>query len=186
MTQTYSAGARGQLTSGGVIIAAGSIVAAILVLLGLVYAAGTGARHQAALAAAGCEPGLSPSGQQCTTAQMLTSQYLAIATPADQQLAADVAGYDASEMHSVAAARAALTAQVVSENTFGTGLAAITFPPAMTPVASALLRDDQALAKLTAQQARSASLTRMRSFNRRVQAASATVQAGMKLIRKDL
>jgi hypothetical protein len=56
----------------------------------------------------------------------------------------------------------------------------------MTPVASALLRDDKALAKLTAEQARSTSLTRMRSFNRRVQAASATVQAEMKLIRKDL
>jgi hypothetical protein len=186
MTQTYLPGARGQLTSGGVIIAAGSILAAILVLLGLVYAAGTGARHQAALAAAGCEPGLSPSGLQCTTVQMLTSQYMAIATPVTQQLAADVAGYNASEMHSVAAARAALTAEVVSENSLDTGLAAITFPPAMTPIASGLMRDDVALAKLTAEQARSTSLTRMRSFNRRVQAASATVQAEMKLIHKDL
>jgi hypothetical protein len=186
MTQTYPAGARGQLTSGGVIIAAGSIVAAILVLLGLVYAAGAGARHQAALAAADCEPGLSPSGLQCTTVQMLTSQYLAIVTPATQQLAGDVAGYDASEMHSVAAARAALTAEVVSENAIGTGLAAITFPPALTPVASVLMRDDRALAKLTAEQARSTSLTRMRSFNRRVQAASATVQGEMRHIRKEL
>src|ERR1700691_598268 len=155
MSNAHAASGLDETRAGKIILMCSSALAALLVIGGLIYAAGTGARHQAALAAAGCEPGLSPSGLQCTTVQMLTSQYMAVATPVTQQLAADVAGYNASEMHSVAAARAALTAEVVSENSLDTGLAAITFPPAMTSVASALMRDDVALAKLTAEQARS-------------------------------
>jgi hypothetical protein len=49
-------------------------------------------------------------------------------------------------------------------------------------MAKALLRANQALAKLTAEQARSSSLTRLRSFNYRVQAADAAVRTEMKLI----
>jgi hypothetical protein len=175
-----------QTTAGGVILIVSSFLAAFLVIAGLIYAAGTGERHEAALAAAGCEPGLSPSGLQCTTAQMLASQYMAIMTPASQQLNADVAAYTASERHHLAAAKAALTAEVTSEDAFDSSLAGIEFPPAIVPIAQALLRANQVLAKLTAEQARSSSLTRLRSFDYRVQVANAAVQTEMKLILKAL
>jgi hypothetical protein len=125
---------------------------------------------------------LSPAGVQCTTAQMLASQYMAIMTPANQQLNADIAAYTANERHHLAAAEAALTAEVTSENAFDTSLAGIKFPPAIAPMAKALVQAGQARAKLIAEQARSSSLKQLRSFNHRVQAANAAVQTQTKLI----
>jgi hypothetical protein len=186
MSEAYARRGQEQTTTGSVILMVSSFLAAVVVIAGLIYATGTGERHQAALAAAGCEPGLSPSGLQCTTAQMLASRYMAIVTPASQQLDADVAAYTASERHHLAAAEAALTAEVTSENAFDTSLAGIAFPPAIAPIAKALVQADQALATLTAEQARSSSLTQLRSFNHRVQVASAAVQTEMKLILKAL
>jgi hypothetical protein len=186
MSETCASGGQGQTAAGRVILVASSCLAAVLVIAAIIYAMGTGQRHQAALAAAGCEPGLSPSGLPCTTAQMLASRYLAIMTPASQQLSADVAAYTASERRHLAAAEAALTAEVTAENAFDTSLAGIEFPPAIAPVAEALIRADRARAKLIAEQARSSSLTRLRSFNHRVQVASAAVQAEEKLIGKAL
>jgi hypothetical protein len=186
MSETCAGGGQEETTAGGVIIAVSSVLAALLVIAGLCYASGTGARHEAALAAASCEPNLSPSGLPCTTAQMLAREYLAIMAPASQQLNADVAAYTASEKHNLAEAEAALTAEVTSERAFDTSLAAITFPPAIAPLAKSLIRADQARAALTAEQARSSSLTRMRSFDRRVQAAGAAAQTQLALIRQAL
>jgi hypothetical protein len=177
---------KGQMSTGGKILLASSALAALLVIAGLGYAMGAGARSRAALIAAGCEPSLSPSGQQCTTTQMLASRYLAIVTSASQQLSAGTAAYNASEGARLGAAEAALTAEVTSEHAFGTSLAGIAFPPAIAPMAKALARANQARAELTAEQARSSSLTRMRSFNHRLQAADATVQTDMNLISKAL
>jgi hypothetical protein len=186
MSEAYARDGQAQTTAGGVILVVSSILAALLVAAGLLYASGTGARHKAALAAASCEPNLSPSGLQCTTAQMLASQYMAIMTPASQQLNTDLAAYTASESRNLAEAEAALTAEVTSEHAFDTSLAAITFPPAIAPIAKALVQANQARAELTAEQARSSSLTQLRSFNRRVQVAGAAVQTEMTLIGKAL
>jgi hypothetical protein len=60
MSQTHAPAGQERTTAGGVILLASSALAAVLVIAGLLYAAGTGPRHQAALAAAGCEPGLAP------------------------------------------------------------------------------------------------------------------------------
>jgi hypothetical protein len=60
--------------------------------------------------------------------------------------------------------------------------AGIQFPPAITPVAQALIQANQARATLLATQARSSSLTQMRSFDHQVQVVSAVVQADMNLI----
>jgi hypothetical protein len=117
---------------------------------------------------------------------MLTSQYMAIMTPASQQLATDMAAYTANEGRNLTAAETALTAEVMSEHAFGTNLAAIKFPVTMAPVARALIQANQARAKLTAEQAQSSSLTQLRSFNRQIQAADAAVQAEMKLLSKAL
>jgi len=186
MSATYARGAHDDTRAGGVILMITSSLAAVLVIAAVFYAMGTGARHEAALAAAGCEPSLSPSGLPCTTAQILKSEYMAILAPATQQLNADMAAYAATEGKSLAGAEAALTAEVTLERAFDTSLAGITFPPAIAPIAKALLQADAARATLTAQQAQSSSLARMRSFNQRVQAASAAVQTQQALLRKAL
>jgi hypothetical protein len=170
--------------AGRVILMISSSLSAVLVIAGLIYAMGASQRHQDALAAAGCEPSLSPPGLPCTTVRMLTSHYTTIATPVSQQLIADEAAYAASERHHLAAAKAALTAEVASEHALDTGLAGITFPPAIAPIAKALVQADQARIKLVDEQIRSSSLTQLRSFNHRVQVASAAIQADMKLIRR--
>jgi hypothetical protein len=186
MSETYARGGQDRTAAGAVIVTVSSALAALLVIAGLIYATGTGQRHEAALAAAGCEPGLSPSGLQCTTQKMLTSQYLGILTPASQQVNADMAAYTASEGHDLAAAEAALAAEAASEKAFGTSLAGIKFPPAIAPMAKTLVRADQALVELIAEQARSSTLSQLRSFNHRVQAASGAVQTDMRLILKAL
>jgi hypothetical protein len=184
-TRGYAASGQKDTRVGGVIVIAMSFLAAVLVTAGLAYATGTGARHKAALAAAQCEPNLSPSGLQCTTVQMLTSQYTAIMNPATQQLTTDAAAYTANEKH-LAAAASALTAIVAVEHALDSKLAAFPFPPAVAPTAKALARANQALAELTAEQARSSSLTQLLSFNPRVDAASAAVRTQMKLLRQAL
>jgi hypothetical protein len=211
--ETY--GRRGQEDSrtGFVVLMVTGFVAAVLVIAGLIYATGTGARHQAAVLAAGCEPSLFITALPCTTQHMVMSQYGAIVTPATQQLNTAVAAYTANERHDLAAAEAALRAEVAAEQALDNSLAAVaftpqnraralrlitgaemignpvpsaavTFTPQMTVVADALVRANQALAALTAEQARSSSLTQLRSFNPRVQAASAAVQTQMKLLRQ--
>lgn len=161
-----------------------STVAGLLVIAAFSYAAGAGQRSAAALAAAGCEPTLGSETAPCVTQPMLASQYMAALTPASRQLNLDAAAYSASEGSHLATAEAALTAEATTEQAFDTSLAAIKFPPAITPIAQALIRADEALARLTARQARSASLTRMRSYDRRAQAAAAAVQTQLNLIRK--
>jgi hypothetical protein len=179
-------GDRVQAMAGGVIVVLVSLLSAVLVIAGLMYATGTSERHKAALAAAECEPNLSPSGLQCTTAAMLTRRYLAIAAPAVQQLKTGMAAYAASQGRARAAAEAALSAEVAVENAFDTSLARFPFPPAVAPIAKALIQADRARAALTAQQARAPSLTRMRSFNHRVTAADVAVRTEMKLTLKAL
>ncbi len=172
--------------AGGVILVAVSVLAAIVVAAGLLYAAGTGGRHQAALAAAGCEPNLSPSGLQCTTVQVLARRYAAITTPAVQQLNADVAAYVANERHDLAAAKVALRAEVTSANALDASLTRFPFPPMAAPIANALVRANRARAVLIAQQARSASLGQLRSSNRRVKAANAALRADLSRLSKAL
>jgi hypothetical protein len=146
---------------------------------------------------------------------MIASHYQAIATPATQQLNTEMAAYAANERDNLAAAEADLSAAVATEQAFDNSLAAMTFTPQnkhtadvliqnatsdsttvplasalftpqLTAVADALIRANQALAALLAQQARSSSLTQLRSFNYRVQVADEAVQAGMKLILRAL
>jgi hypothetical protein len=180
----YARGGQGSTRAGGVILAILASLSAFLVILGLYYATGTGERHKVALAAAGCEPNLLSVNVGCTTVQMLTSQYNNVANPAIQQLNADAAAYTASEMRSLTAAEAALKAEVTLENGFVTSLAGIPFSPLVAPTAKTLVRDIQAQAKLTAQQARSSSLIQMRSFNGRVQVAGAAVRTELGLLSK--
>jgi hypothetical protein len=215
-SETYAVGGEESrlTTPGGIILMAVSALAAILVLLALIYAAGTNARHQAAMAAAGCVPSLFISGMPCTTQPMMASRYTSIETPIEQQLHADMAEYTANEARNLSAAEAALTGEVTTEQVFASNLAAATFTPAnratadslitnavanegagtvpldavtftpqITVTVDALIQADQSLANLTAEQARSSSLTKMRSFDHRVELADAAVQKEMTLVR---
>jgi hypothetical protein len=212
----YAAGGEGDTTAGAVIITAISILSAILVFAGLSYALGTSGRHKAAVVAAGCEPSLFLSGLPCTTQQMVISQYEAVVNPAIKQLTADTAAYQVNETGHLGAAETALTAEVTTEQALDNSLAAmtftpqnraralalitdasstgtqvpppaaITFTPQMTVAADAMIQANQALAKLTAEQARSSTLTQLRSFNPTTEAAGVAVQTEMKLVLKAL
>jgi hypothetical protein len=213
MSETYGRGGQEDSRTGIVILMVTGFVAAVLVIAGLIYATGTSARHQAAVVAAGCEPSLFISGVPCTTQQMVISQYEGIVPPASKQLNADMAAYRANERHYLVAAEAALTSEVATEQALDNSLAAVAFTPQnratadalitnaastgtnvpsaailftpqITVVADALVQANQALAKLAFEQARSSSLTQLRSFNPRVDVASAAVQTEMKLLRK--
>lgn len=187
MNATYARGGQQRMTAGGgVIIGIISLLCAVLVIAGFYYAAGTGERHKIGLAAAGCEPNLSPNGLPCTTWQTLSSQYVKMTTPVTQQLNADAAAYTANEGDNLAAAEVAVTAEVTSEHALDASLAQFPFPPAVAPVAKKLVEANDALAKLTAEQARSTSLILLTSFNAQVQAASAVVQTDMELVSKAL
>ncbi len=212
-SSTYARRGQEDTRAGKVILVFVSCLSAVLVIAGLIYATGIGARHKAALAAGGCEPDLSPSGLQCTTYWMEGRKWDAITTPASKQLNADTAAYHANERHNLIAAEAALTAEVATEQALGNSLAATTFTPQnrardialttnaasfgnpvplaaiiftpqITVMADALIQDIRTLAKLTAEQARSSSLTQLRSFNGPVQAATAAAQTELKLVAK--
>ena len=179
---TYAAGGQRRITTGGILITVISGLSALLLVAALVYAAGIGPRHAAALAAADCEPNLTPAGVPCTTQPMLARQYAALMAPASQQLTTDAVAYAANERGHLTVAEGALTAEVMTERALGRSLAAFPFPPAIAPIAERLIQANQARATLTAEQARSSSLTRLRSFNRQVQLADAAVETELKLV----
>jgi len=214
MSETYADDYEPE-TLGGFLVVAISILAGILVLAGLFYATGTAARHKSALAVNNCEPSMSPSGIPCNTQQMVISQYNGIVNPASKLLAADMAAYKVNEGRHLGAAEAALNSEVATERTLDSSLAAVAYTsqnyanainlitvafdagvntpaaailltPQATAIANAAMRDNQALATLTAQQAKSTSLTKLRSFNARVEADTVAVEAEMKLIGKTL
>jgi hypothetical protein len=217
MSETYAWPGQDQRMekAGRTILLVTALLSALLVTAGLIYATGTGARHRAAIAAAGCEPSLFISGLPCTTEQMIASQYGTIVTPVTNQLNTEMAAYAASERRDLAAAEVDLSSEVATEQAFDNSLAAMTFTPQnqhtadvliqnatsngaavplssalftpqLTAIANALIQANQALAKLLAEQARSSSLTQLRSFNHRVKVARAAVQTEMKFIIKAL
>jgi hypothetical protein len=212
MSETY---AEEETRVGGVLLVAISILAGILVLAGLFYAMGAGTRHKTALALNDCVPSLSPSGLPCNTQQMVLGQFEGIVTPVGKQLNADMVAYHANERHHLAAAEATLTSEVATEQALNNSLtavaytsqnygnainlitlafdagtptpsAAILLTPQTTVMADALMRANQALAKLTAEQAKSTTLTQLQSFNDRVDAANAAVVAEINAIQKVL
>ncbi len=211
----YARGGREEGRAGGVILAFVSSLSALLVLLGLVYATGARERTRVSLADFDCAPSLFISGLPCTTQRAVLTRFESITNPAVQQLNIDVAAYNVSERHNLAAAETALRAELTTEQAFENNLAApifssqshadanalivdatsfgnpvplasVTFTPQVTPMVSALIRDIQNVAKLTAEQAGSSSLVQLRSFNGRVDAATAVAQTEIKAIRQVL
>jgi hypothetical protein len=186
MDETYARGGGERTAVGGFILVVVSLVSAVLLIGAAIYASGASARNKAGLALAGCEPNLSPSGDACTNFHELTNQYLAIANPVTQQLATSATAYAANENLHLAAAETALTADVAAESTLAKKLAVFPFPPAVAAMGKTLIHDDQAVLSVTTEQARSSSLTQLRSFNARVAAANRTFLTEVKLVRKAL
>ncbi len=180
---SYAAGDEESTFAGGVIIAIVASLCAILVLLGLIYAAGTPARHQRALAAAGCEPNLSPNGLQCTTVWKLEGRWTALTTSAVAQLNTDAATYAASEFSNLAGAKAALTVELANAKAFDAKLVQFPFPPDVVARATALVKAIGARITLIAEQAKSSSLAQMRSFDAQIDADGPVIQKDMSLVR---
>jgi hypothetical protein len=211
MSETYAITGEDSTATGRNILIFVALLSSVLVIAGLIYAPGSSARSKAAALAADCELTLFKSGIPCITQKMVASQYDAIVTPASKQLNAEGAAYTAKERRNLAAAEAALTAEVATEHAFENSLAAaaftpqnrarsitlitnaasfsqpvplaaITFTPQMTVIVDALIRDIATVAKLTAAQARSSSLTQLRTFNPSVDAATVAAQTELKLL----
>jgi hypothetical protein len=210
----YAIGDEDNTRLGAVILMITSFIATVLVIAGLIYWTGATPRHNAAVIAADCEPTLFYPALPCITQPMVAQQYEAVVNPAIKQLSADAAAYRAEEGHNLVLAEAALSAEVSREQALNNSLAAmmfnpqnraralsqittaemtsgsnppltaVTFTPKMTVVAGGLVQAIQALAKLNAEQARSSSLTLMRSFNAQVAVATAKVQTEMGLVSK--
>jgi hypothetical protein len=116
----------------------------------------------------------------------LAGRYLAIAVPANQRLDTEVDGFADQERDDLAAAESDLHAEAATERWFDQRLAEIPFPAGIAATARALTRANRSRAQLTDRQARSASLTGLRSLASRHRAADATVEVDVRLIRRAL
>lgn len=179
---SYAAGEEQSTFAGGVILAIVASLATVLLLLGLVYAAGTPARHQRALATAGCEPNLSPNGLQCTTVWNLEGRWTALTTTAFGQLNTDVAAYTANEFQNLSASQVALTAELTTAKALDAKLAQFPFPPDVAARANALGKAIGARVTLIAEQIKSSSLVQMRSFDSQIDADGAVIQKDVNLV----
>jgi hypothetical protein len=179
---SYARGRKDSTLVGGVILAIVSSVSAFLVLLGLVYAAGTNGRHQIALANAGCEPNLSPAGLQCTTVWVLEGRWTALTTTAFGQLNTDVVAYNTDEFQNLAAAKADLTAELATARTLDHTLSQFPFPPDTVARANALEEAIQARVGLIVEQLKSSSLSELRSFDARIDAEGSVIMKDVNLV----
>ena len=143
-----------------VVLVLSFVTTTLMVILSLVYFAGSSAR--------------------------IASDYAIVASPANRALTAEVDGYAHNRRRDLAAARSDLTSEVKTVSSFDDQLATVSFPPAAATAAGGLTLADQKLAKLIALQAQAPSLRKMRSFDPRVEAAAAVVKTQARLIRQAL
>jgi hypothetical protein len=148
-------------------------VAAVVVVLAIIYAAAPGTSGSAAAGA---------DARRCALAR----RYLAIAGPANNRLEVANDGYERDERNNLAAGRSDLRSEVATETSFDAQLAAIPFPPAIAAIARALIQANEQRSALTARQARSGSLAQLRSFDQQHRAGDAAVEVQVRLIRKAL
>jgi hypothetical protein len=146
--------------TGFLLIAMGSAVAAFLLFLAVPYYAGAPAR--------------------------IASLYSNLAGPPDRALASDIQAYAVNRLRNLGAAKLDLSNEVKAETAFDNQLGEITFPPAADPHADTLTTLDAKRIKLIESQLRAPSLRKLRALDGRVEAASAAVDAQVKIVRADL
>ena len=128
MTSSRYAGDDGEESSGvGIaLLVAGGLLAGVLVILAVLYAANFHGWRNI--------PKAPPDPAEAQLAAA-AHRYLVIANPANQQLAKDVNAYTADVRSNLAAARADLRAEVATATRFDRQLAAIKFPAAASAAA---------------------------------------------------
>jgi hypothetical protein len=146
--------------TGFILIAMGSAVATILLVLAIPYYAGSSAR--------------------------IASLYSNLADPANRLLAADLQAYGVNRLHNLAAAKLDLSNEVKTDTAFDNQLSEITFPPAADPHADTLTALDAKRIELIKLQLKATSLRKLQALDSRVEAASAAVDAQVKIMRQDL
>jgi len=153
-----SRGGDASASTGFLIVVAVSLVAAILLILAVVYNSGK--------------------------AKRIASLYTAVAGPANQAQTAEVNAYHRDQRTSLAAAKKDLANLIKTDTTFEDGIVAVDFPPgAGTHSAARLVNADRALIKLFRQQEKATTLRQLQSFDRRDQSANALVAAQVQLTR---
>ena len=155
-------------------IVTASLLAAVLVILAVLYAVGRGGGGTPA-----------PSAADAKLAA-LAHRYLAVADPANHRLEVANDGVTHNQRDDLTAARADLRAEVATESRFDRQLGAIPFPPKIAAIARALILANQQRGALTSRQARSASLAQIRSFDSRHAATDAAVEVQVRLLRQAL
>jgi hypothetical protein len=163
--------------AGIALLVVGSLVGAVLLILAFMYALNFDGWRNV--------PQPPPGAASATDAQLAAAahRYLAVATPANQKLANETTAFTAAERNNLAAARAALKAEVATASQFDRQLAAIKFPAAVEPVARDVIQANQALGRVTARQARARTLAAMQALDARRTAAQAAVEAQVKRLR---
>jgi hypothetical protein len=146
--------------TGFLLIAMGSAVAALLVILAVPYYTGSPAR--------------------------IASLYTNVAGPADRAIGAEIQAYGVNRRRNLAAAKLDLSNEVKAETSFDSRLGAITFPPAADPHADLLTAADAKRIQLIELQLKARSLRKLRAFDGRIEAASSAVDAQVKIMRADL
>jgi len=117
----------------------------------------------------------------------MAAAYMAIARPANVELDHEFNGFDDHVKDGdLAAARADLRAAAVTERRFDRQLIALSFPPRTEPFVRLLYRVNQARAMLTSTAAGAASLTELRGYQRRLDAANGPVEDAVRVIRGQL
>jgi hypothetical protein len=163
--------------AGIALLVAGSLLAGVLVILALLYAANFDGWRNVPKAPA--------DAASAADAQLaaLGRSYLAIANRANQQLNNDVNAFTTNERSNLTAARANLRSEVATSGLFDTQLTAIKFPAAIEAIARDVIQANQARGRVIARQARARTLAQMQAFNAQHQAADAAVEAQVKRIR---
>jgi hypothetical protein len=151
MSESYADDAPAPASSGFLIVALGSVVAVILLILAFTYNSSRPAR--------------------------IASLYTSVAAPANQALTAEVAAYNRDQRTNLTAAKADLAKLIDTATTFDAGIIAVAFPGSASHAAARLVNADLARIKLFRQQAKATTLRQLRSFNTRDQVANALVAA---------
>jgi mannose/fructose-specific phosphotransferase system component IIA len=152
MSESYADDPPATSSAGFLIAVVGSLVAAILLILALVYYSGKSTR--------------------------IAGLYTAVAAPANQALTGEVTAYNRDQRTNLAAAKKDLARLIKTDTTFEDGIVAVDFPSGSPSHSAArLVNADRALIKLFRKQEKSTTLRQLQSFDSQDQSANAVVAA---------
>jgi hypothetical protein len=140
----------------------------------------------AALALAGCAAHAPDSASGGSGTRALAAAYMAIALPANHRLDRAVNSFNVHARDDLAVAEADLRQEAATERWFDERLLKIAFPSAIAATARALVRANDQRIKLTTEQARAMTISKLLAFDVRHRAADAAVEVQVRIIRRQL